>query len=188
MKLSITNIATAMSLVAAFAVTAIAQGNGSDGSGVGGAGGGFTGSLGIGTPRANGGGNEGDRGAGGVTGQVTNEANTFNNTGAGGITVTNPATGTRATVPQNVAKALGAALHGNGAGAATLTSGLTAGGALPSGPANALVTALMALGSNPSFGNVVNAISAYNAAVNALTGPVPPALLAVRAALSGFSH
>lgn len=174
----------AMALAMAFAATtALAQGNGSDASGPGGAGGGVSGSLGIGNPGHGNGGNAGGAGGGITSGSITGATAGFSNAGSGGVQVTNPASGSSITVSQNVAQGLGQVLSGHATGAPAVTGGLTAGGAMSSGLAGSLVSALQALGSSPSFANLQSAVTAYNNAVNGLNGPVPPALLAVRAAL-----
>lgn len=168
----------------AFAGLAAAQpGSGSNWSGPGGGGSGVSGMLGVGAKPPGGIGG----GAGGSVGNaVSGQAGRFSNPPAGGIQVTNPATGTTVTVPLSVSQGLGQLLSGNAAGGPAFLAGLTAGGSLAAGPANALVNALAALGSDPSFEDLQAAVIAYNNAVNALTGAVPPALLAVRSALAAM--
>jgi uncharacterized phage infection (PIP) family protein YhgE len=97
--------------------------------------------------------------------------------------MTNPAGG-NLNVPTSVVQALAGILSGapTAAQLSTFTSALAG---VPATASAALVAALQALGSRGSFPNLVRAVSAYNAAVDALpagTTP-PPALAAVRLAL-----
>jgi hypothetical protein len=177
--LSKSGIAIAVAIALAFAAPASAQ-NGSDMSGVGGGGSGLPGSLGVGLPAG-----PGSFTRVSIIDGVANQAAMFMNATTRGVSSSNPATGTNMTVPQNVAQALGAALSGNGQGAGALSTALTAGG-ISADQATALVQALTSLGSAPSLPALRAAVNAYNDAVNASTGAVPPALVAVRGALAGI--
>jgi hypothetical protein len=157
-------------------------------SGVAGAGAGFTGSLGI-----MGGVGAGARGSAGAAATVSGSAVSamalsFSNAPVSGVQSRNPITGTSLTVSQPVAAGLGAVLGGqsSGSGATALTNGLTAGGSLSNDLAAGLVQALAGLGSAPSLPALKAAVTAYNVAVNGLTGTAPPALFAVQNALSGL--
>lgn len=175
---SLKQILGATALVAVTSVVAAAQTDfGSPlgaGAGVGGA------VAPFGVPGAAGAGTAGGLSGGGAIG-LNNARATFANAGSNGVTVTNPAGG-NVNLPQAAAQALGAALGGS-ASPAQVTALTNAG--VPAG----LVTALAALGSNPSMGALTRAITAYNAAIDALpAGATPsPALLAVRQALFAAS-
>ena len=182
MKLSFVSkgaIAVAIALVLALAAPASAQ-NGSDMSGVGGGGSGLPGSLGVGLPAG-----PGSFTRTSIIDGVSSQAATFMNASTRGVSSPNPSTGTSMTVPQDVAQALGAALSGNAAGTGALATALTAGG-ITATQASALVQALTGLGAAPSLSSLRAAVNAYNDAVNASAGPVPPALMAVRGALAGI--
>jgi hypothetical protein len=169
-------------------------GSGSDFSGPGGAGGGTGGSLGIGVP----GGNAGS-GAGSTTGTGTGTATGGGApiTGGGGVStvgsgfarntggITLTVGGASVTVPASVVQAVGQTLSAPTPQATTAFVDLLTAGGVPGAPSSALGQALSALGSTPTFATLVNAVQAYNAAVQALPAGAspPPALLAARAAL-----
>lgn len=175
----LSRIGVAAGLTLALATIASAQ-NGSDMSGVGGGGSGLPGSLGVGVPGA-----AGVRMGASLIDGVSTQAAVFTGSTTRGVSAMNPATGTTMTVPQNIAQALGAALAGNAANTGALTTALAAGGGIGPDLANSVVQALTAFGGAPSLTTLRAAVTAYNSAVNASTGPVPPALVAVRAALEG---
>jgi len=114
---------------------------------------------------------------------LNNARNAFGNAGGPNLRLTNPAGG-NIDVPTPVVQALAAVLAGTPTATqiSVVTNSLTG---VPSTAASALVTALQALGGTPNFPNLSRAVSAYNAAVDALpagTNP-PPALMAIRLAL-----
>lgn len=170
-------------------------GSGSDFSGVGGAGGGTGGSLGIGVPGGTSGSGTGTgTGTGGTGGSApvtggggvsTVGSSLAGNTG--GITLT--VGGAQVNVPAAAVQAVGQALATPTPQAAANFVSLLQAGGVPSAPSTALGQALTALGSTPTFANLVSAVQAYNAAVQALpAGAAPPAaLLAARAALVQLS-
>lgn len=130
--------------------------------------------------------------AAGLTGNgaagLSTARSAFANAGASGLSVTNPGGGS-VNVPSNVVQALSAVLGGSPSSTqvSVVTASMTG---VPAGAASALVTALQALGSAPNFPNLTRAVSAYNAAIDALpAGTNPsPALIAVRQALSQASR
>jgi hypothetical protein len=130
--------------------------------------------------------------AAGLTGPgavgLANARAAFASAASNGVTVPNPAGG-NVTLAQDAALALGAVLGGSAtpAQSAALANALTG---VPAARATALVTALASLGSNASIGNLGNAISQYNAAIDALpAGALPaPAMHAVRQALFAASR
>ncbi|MBM3899202.1 MAG: hypothetical protein FJ362_03455 [Gemmatimonadetes bacterium] len=160
------------------------SGGGSDFTGPGGGGGGAGGSVApIGVPVGPPTGPITSAGSAGISGV----ASTFGNPGAGGLSISNPAGGT-VTIAPATARAIAAVLSsGGGAAAPALANLLTAEG-MAAGPATALANALAALGTNPSRANLVAAIEAFNAAIDAGTGAPSPSLLAVRFAIASASR
>jgi len=181
MRLSaFTKTCAATVLAMGISTAALAQGGGagSDHSGPGGAGAGISGNIGSGLPRD-----------GGFIGNaLTTHLGPFRGADAAGVRVVNPVTGETAVVPQLVAHGMFFVFGGesSGPGATTFANGLMAGGALSATCSNSLIQSLAAFGSSRDFASLVDAIAGYNAAVNCLTGPVPPALLAVRQVLAGI--
>lgn len=179
------NLLAAAALVAMASTAAVAQTDfGSPlgaGAGVGGA------VAPNGVPGAAGSGS-----AAGLTGPgaagLANARAAFMNAASNGVTVPNVAGG-NVTLPQDVARALGAVLGGNAtpAQASALANALTG---VPAARATALVAALGALGANGSLGNLGNAISQYNGSIDALpAGAMPaPAMHAIRQALFAASR
>lgn len=170
----------AVALVAATSSAALAQTDFGSPMGAGAGLGSSVAPLGMPGSRqtASGGGNfEGSRGA-----LSTARANFVNATG-GGVTVSNPAGGT-VTVPQALAQALGAVLGGNATAQQSSALAAAFGGGSTGGQ---LVSALGSLSSFPNGANVLSAVRAFNAAVNALpAGQAPsPALLAARQVIAG---
>ena len=174
--------------VALFATLTVAvaeaqSGGGSDFTGPGGGGGGAGGSYApLGVPAGAPAGPisaVGSAALGGVAGL-------FSNPGTGGISVPNPAGGT-VTVSPATARAI-AAVFGGGAEAVQALQNILVGEGVPAGPAGALANALAALGSSPSRANLLGAIEAYNAAVDA--GPTSPssAMLAIRFVIASASR
>lgn len=104
---------------------------------------------------------------------------------SGGLTVPNPGTGADVFVPGNVATAIGGLLGGSPSPDQRSTAREAFGGTAAAG---ALVDALVAMGSNANASTVTAAVTAYNAAVQALpAGQNPgPGLLAARSVLAGF--
>ncbi len=175
----------ALALTAAVSTVGVAQTDFGSAIGAGAGLGGAVAPLGL----PGGGGPDGTAGLSGVGAQgLANARAAFMNATGGGATVTNPAGGT-VVVPQAAAQALGAVLGGSptAAQSSTLASAF---GPTPATQANGLVTALAALGRNGSFANLVSAVQAYNAAIDALpAGQNPsPALLAARQALFAASR
>jgi len=118
---------------------------------------------------------------------ISGAASTFGGAGAGGVSVSNPAGGT-VTVPAATARAIGAVLSGGGAPAAQALQNVLVADGVPSGAAGALANALAALGSNPSRANLVAAIEAFNAAIDAGPSTPSPAMLAIRFAIASASR
>lgn len=174
----------ALALTAAVSTVGAAQTDFGSSLGAGAGVGGAVAPLGL--PGGNGGGSGGISGAGAQG--LANARAAFMNATGGGVNVTNPSGGS-VVLPQAAAQALGAVLGGSPT-AAQSSALATAFGPAPAAQANALVTALAALGSNASFGALVNAVQAYNAAIDALpAGANPsPALLAARQALFAASR
>lgn len=98
-------------------------------------------------------------------------------------TATNPATGGTVAVPAAVATAIGALLDGTATPDQQATATAAFGGTTAAG---LLTAALLAMGANPTVATVTTAVTAYNAAINALpsANSVTPGLLAVRGALA----
>jgi len=99
-----------------------------------------------------------------------------------GTIVVSPAGGT-VVLTQSIAQALGGVLGGSGTSAQISTLG---GAGVPA----ALISAIQTFASSGTRGSYVAAIDAYNVAVDALPrgAIVPPALLAIRAALAGAGN
>lgn len=114
---------------------------------------------------------------------LNNARNAFGNASGANVSVSNPAGG-NVNVPTNIAQALSGVLGGapTPAQVATVTNSMAG---VPAAASSALVSALRTLGATPNYPNLVRAVQAYNAAVEALpAGTNPPAaLLAVRSAL-----
>lgn len=182
---SLTQQVARVAMVATLAVAvAEAQGNGSDFSGPGGGGGGAGGAVApIGVPL---GPPVGPLSPPGMTG-IQGVTNTFGNPGAGGLSISNPAGGT-VTVSPAAARAISGVLAGGGAAAAQTLVNVLVGEGVASGPATVLANAMERLGSNPSRANLVAAIEAFNASIDAGSGTPSPALLAVRFALATASR
>jgi len=124
----------------------------------------------------------------GLGGRIAAVGGILSNSPAAGVLVVNPAGG-NVVLSQNIAQALGAVLGGSPTAAQTSTVSAGLAG-VPSGASQALLTALQTFGTSGTRGNYVAAINAYNAAVAAVPAvpggqPMPPALLAIRAALAG---
>ncbi len=115
----------------------------------------------------------------GIANRISGVRGVLTNSPTNGVRVVSPAGGT-VILSQSISQALGAVL--GGAPTAGQTSTLTGAG-VPS----ALATALQAYGTSPTRGAHSAAVTAYNAAVGAIPEgqAIPPALLAVRAALAG---
>jgi hypothetical protein len=111
------------------------------------------------------------------------------NAAAGGVSVSNPATGGTVSVAQNVAQSLGGVLGGRPTPAQTaaLRGALTG---VPAASATALINALSAFGANANHATLTGAVSAFNNSLGAMSaGSTPaPALLAVRSALAAASR
>jgi hypothetical protein len=118
---------------------------------------------------------------------ISRVAATFGNPGAGGLSISNPAGGT-VTISPATARAISAVMIGGGAAAVQNLQNVLVGEGVPAAAAGALANALAALGSNPSRANLVAAINAFNAAVDA--GPSAPssAMLALRFVLATASR
>jgi len=159
------------------------QGAGSDFSGPGGGGGGTGGAVApLGIPM---GASAGPISPAGSS-AFSNAAGIFASSGPGGLAIPNPAGGT-VTISQATARAIAAVLSGGGAEAAqNLKNVLTAEG-VPAGPAGALANALAALGSSATRANLLAAIDAFNAAVDAGPSTPSPAMLAIRYAIASAS-
>jgi hypothetical protein len=177
-------VRVAMVATLTVAVAEAQSGGGSDFTGPGGGGGGAGGSYApLGVPAGAPAGplsTAGSAGLGGV-------ASLFGNPGAGGISVPNPAGGT-VTISPATARAIAAVLSGGGAESVQALQNILVGEGVPAGPAGALANALAALGSSSRRANLLGAIEAFNAAVDA--GPSSPssAMLAVRFALASASR
>lgn len=197
--------AAGMLLVAASSALAQASGSGSDIPGPG-ASPGSVAPFNLPVPAGSGSG--GDRNSRsippGIARGIANAGASLRSAPAGGRSFTIPASargadpvsgiggqgGGRYTFSQSGARALGAVLGGNPTAAqlSTLTD------AINGGPANATVNQsgatlameLSALGSNPTFTTLTNAITAFNAAMRAIPAgaPIPPALVAIRSVLA----
>ena len=177
-------VRVAMFATLTVAVAEAQSGAGSDFTGPGGGGGGAGGAVApIGVPVGRPTGGLSPAGALGVSGV----ANTFGNPGAGGLSISNPAGGT-VTVAPATARAVAAVLGGGGAPAAQNLQNVLVGEGVPAGPAGTLANAMAALGANPSRANLVAAIEAFNAAIDAGAGTPSPAMLAVRFALASASR
>lgn len=180
-----TKLFAALALTAAVSTVGVAQTDFGSALGAGAGMGGAVAPLGL--P-----GGSGPGGTAGLSGNavagLANARAAFTNATGGGTSVTNPSGGT-VVVPQAAAQALGAVLGGSPTAAQTAALA-TAFGPTPAGQANGLANALAALGANGSFSALVNAVQAYNAAVDALpAGATPsPALLAARQALVAASR
>ena len=172
-------IFAALALVAASSTVATAQTD--FGSPIG-AGGGLGGTIAPFVP-----GLAGSGSAPGLTGNgaagLNNARNAFANAGGPNLRITNPGGG-NINVPTNIVQALAAVLAGTPTStqSSIVSNGLTG---VPSAVSASLVTALTALGATPNFPNLVRAVSAYNAAVDALPAgaELPPTLAAIRLAL-----
>lgn len=183
---SLTQQVVRVAMVAALTVSiAEAQsGAGSDFSGPGGGGGGAGGAVApLGVPMGPPAGPLSSAGAAGISGV----ANTFGNPGAGGLSISNPAGGT-VTIAPATARAIAAVLSGGGAPAAQNLQNVLVGEGVPAGAAGALANALAALGTTPSRANLVAAIEAFNAAIDAGPSAPSPAMLAIRFALASASR
>lgn len=172
-------IFAALALVAASSSLAMAQTD--FGSPIG-AGGGLGGTIAPFVPGLAGSGTAPGLTGNGATG-LNNARNAFGNAGGPNASVVNPAGG-NVNVPTNVVQALAGVLGGapTPAQISTVTNSMAG---VPGATSSALVTALQTLGATPNYPNLVRAVEAYNAAIDALpagTNP-PPALLAVRSAL-----
>lgn len=178
-------VRVAMLATLTVAVAEAQSGGGSDFTGPGGGGGGAGGAIApIGVPV---GPPTGPLSPPGLTG-IQGLTRTFLNPGAGGLSISNPAGGT-VTIAPATARAVAAVL--SGAGGPTASQNLLnvlVGEGVASGPAGALTNAMAALGANPSRANLVAAILAFNAAIDAGTGTPSPALLAVRFAIATASR
>jgi hypothetical protein len=177
-------VRVAMFATLTVAVAEAQGGAGSDFTGPGGGGGGAGGAIApIGVPMGPPAGPLSPAGSAGVSGVAA----TFGNPGAGGLSISNPAGGT-VTIAPATARAIAAVLSGGGAPAAQNLQNVLVGEGVPAGAAGALANALAALSSNPSRANLVAAIEAFNAAVDA--GPSAPssAMLAIRFALASASR
>lgn len=101
---------------------------------------------------------------------------------SGNVSIINPAGGS-VTISQAIAQALGAVLSNSSTPEqrAALATAIGAGG-------QGLVNALVALAGNPSSATLVNAVNAYNSAVDGVPagGTPAPALLAARQALAAM--
>jgi len=102
---------------------------------------------------------------------------------AAGANVSTTINGVRVSVPQAASQQVGQVLSGDAGATTAFGTALT--GSIGAGPAGALAQALATLGATPTFDNLVAAVAAYNAAVEALPAgtAVPAELLAARAAL-----
>jgi hypothetical protein len=172
-------IFAALALVAASSTVAMAQTD--FGSPIG-AGGGLGGTIAPFVPGLAGAGTAPGLTGNGATG-LNNARNAFGNAGGPNVRLVNPAGG-NVNVPTNVVQALAGVLSGAPSAnqVSVVTNSMTG---VPASTASALVTALTSLGATPNFPNLVRAVQAYNAAIDALpagTEP-PPALAAVRQAL-----
>ena len=166
------------------AVAEAQSGGGSDFTGPGGGGGGAGGAIApIGVPV---GPPVGPIAPAGVA-AILGAASTFGGAGSGGVSVSNPAGGT-VTVPAATARAIGAVLSGGGAPAAQSLMNVLAADGVPMGAAGALTRALATLGSNTSRANLVAAIEAFNAAIDAGPSTPPPSMLAIRFAIASASR
>ncbi len=118
----------------------------------------------------------------GVSG-LNSARNAFANATGANVVVTNPAGG-NVNVPTNLVQALAAVL-GGAPSPAQFSSVVNSLEGVPGNLASALVTALQTLGATPNYPNLVRAVQAYNAAIDALpAGTNPsPGLLAIRSAL-----
>lgn len=114
---------------------------------------------------------------------LNNIRNAFRSASGATYRVTNPAGGT-VDVPSEVIQALAAVLAGNPTPAqvAIVTNSLTG---VPATAASTLVASLQTFGGASDLANLRRAITAYNAAIDALSAGVnpPPALSAIRLAL-----
>ncbi len=166
------------------AVAEAQSGAGSDFTGPGGGGGGAGGAVApLGVPMGPPAGPLSPAGSAAVGGV----ANTFAGAGAGGLSISNPAGGT-VTIPATTARAIAAVLSGGGAPAAQALQNLLVGEGVPAAAAGALANALGTLGSNPSRANLVAAIDAFNAAIDAGPSSPSPAMLAIRFAIASASR
>lgn len=172
------NLLAALALTAAVSTVGFAQTDFGSALGAGAGVGGAVAPLGM--P----GGDAGVRGLSGAGSQgLANARAAFMNVTSAGRSVSNPAGGT-VNLSQAAAQALGAVLGGSPS-AAQSSALATALSPVPAGAANTLVAALTALGGSGSFGDLVSAVQAFNAAIDAMpAGANPsPAMLAAREAL-----
>jgi hypothetical protein len=166
------------------AVAEAQSGAGSDFTGPGGGGGGTGGAVApLGVPMGAPSGPLSSIGSSALGGAVT----LFAGAGAGGLSVSNPAGGT-VTVPATTARAIASVLSGGGATAVQNLQNILVGEGVPAGAAGALANALGTLGSNPSRANLVAAIEAFNAAIDASSGTPSSAMLAIRFAIASASR
>lgn len=121
----------------------------------------------------------------GIAARIAGVRGILSGSPSSGVRVASPAGGT-VVLSQSISQALGGVLGGSPT--AAQTSALSAGLAgVPAGAVATLMTALQVFGSSGTMGSRSAAASAYNAAVDAVPAgqPIPPALLAIRAALAG---
>jgi len=177
-------VRVAMVATLTVAVAEAQSGAGSDFTGPGGGGGGAGGAVApIGVPLGPPAGPLSPAGSAAIGGV----SSTFAGAGAGGLSISNPAGGT-VTVPATTARAIAAVLSGGGAPAAQNLQNVLVGEGVPAGPAGSLANAMAALGANPSRANLVAAIEAFNAAIDAGPSSPSPAMLAIRFALASASR